>query len=223
VSRVDLSDPPRSSFAARKSWLLYHFFDHLCSYCLIQSTANLQQDHYEPRRYAEDRVHDPTNFLLGCGRCNGRGGKSDYHPEHHGRTRLPHDKTGFLILDVRRDDSAELFHLAPDGSISPREGPQQDRAAWNIAVLKLGLEPVRRRREQTLKLLQTCERILAALDDPEPEPIHDRLLTILDELLQRLAGEWLLLELHEVEASAEVVTRIRPIRDAGREHLLLDS
>ena len=66
----------------------------LCSYCLIQHES-LEVEHYEPKDYAPEKIDDPGNLLLACRRCNGPGGKGDYHPQHKVRRRLPHDRTGF--------------------------------------------------------------------------------------------------------------------------------
>jgi hypothetical protein len=83
VPRIRLPAPrtTQESFSLYRPWLLREFWDHACSYCLIRDDG-VQIDHYEPRAYAPARIDDPSNLLLGCGRCNGRAGKSDYHPFH---------------------------------------------------------------------------------------------------------------------------------------------
>lgn len=69
-----------------REWLLDNFYSRLCSYCLIQYD-DLHIDHYEPREYSPHRVNDPSNLLLACPKCNGRAGKSDYHPKFLSRER----------------------------------------------------------------------------------------------------------------------------------------
>lgn len=153
--------PPGTKYPAYKAWLLEHFFDHLCSYCLLRNEA-VQVDHYEPQSYKPERRDDAENLLLGCPRCNGRAGKSDYHPLHTKRTRLPDDTTGFSIIDVRVDDFAKLFEVNAQGGIRARPGPDEKRAAWNIPILKL--DCVDQDRKFNMDLLDVCERALRACE-----------------------------------------------------------
>jgi hypothetical protein len=158
---LKLTTPPNLGAGAKypdyKPWLLGEFFDHICSYCLLRNES-VQIDHYEPKTFRPERVDDPLNLLLGCPRCNGRAGKSDYHPDHAKRTRLPADTTGFSVIDVRADDFARLFEVAADGQIRARPGPDKRRANWNIVLLKLDL--VNKERQFNLNLLEACERAL---------------------------------------------------------------
>lgn len=140
---LSLSEPPvlgqSAKYSDYKDWLLGNFYYYLCSYCLLNN-ADVQVEHYEPVRYASGREHDPTNLLLACPTCNGNGGKGDYHPKHTKRRRKPHDQTGHLVADVRADDFGRMFHIVgATGNIGPASGPQLERSAWNIALLKLDL------------------------------------------------------------------------------------
>lgn len=164
MPRVALGEPPtiagRPKYHDYKGWLLAHFYDHHCSYCLTRNDA-VQVDHYEPQKHAPGRIDDPTNLLLSCPICNGASCKSDYHPDHAERRRLKSDSSGHLVLDVRADDVAEMFALDEKGGIDARDGDHKDRAQWNIVLLKLDLTPRNEGRREAIDLLQACERLVA--------------------------------------------------------------
>jgi hypothetical protein len=157
VAIVRLREPPPAppgGYAGYKDWLLAHFHDHLCSYCLLHSRF-LQVDHYEPRSFKPDLVDDPHNLLLSCPSCGGPSGKWDYHPEYAKRRRLARDRTCHLVLDVRRMDLAELYQIDPEGNLVARPGPHEDLAKWNIALLHLDLWP--KARKECLEALDLAE------------------------------------------------------------------
>src|SRR5262245_59562265 len=143
MARIELRPPPLlsagTSYQQYKRWLLDNFFQNLCSYCLIQHES-LEVDHYEPKEYKPERINDPTTLLLACRRCNGPAGKGDYHPQYAARRRLPHDHTGFNVLDVRRDNLGSLFVLQASGELNVRPGPYAEWAVWNILLLKLDID-----------------------------------------------------------------------------------
>lgn len=216
--RVDLGTPPdlgpNAKYGDYKGWLQRHFYRNLCSYCLLQHQT-LQVDHYEPQAWVRERLHDPTNLLIGCARCNGRSGKSDYHPKHEGRTRLPRDRTGHLVLDVRVDDFADLFAIAPDGAISPKSGPQADRAAWNASLLCLDLcSPARR---EFLDLLKACEGALVAHREARSPEDGAKFEGFLTTLLPQLAARKLFFDVYGLQISDDLRARLDqvPRADAG--------
>lgn len=161
--KVTLSDPPElakvSGYGDYDPWLKKNFYFSLCSYCLILD-ATAQVEHYVPQSFNPDLAEDPTNLLLGCSRCNGPGGKWDYHPDHKKRRRLKSDKTGFLVIDVRADDFGKMYLIGNDGSITAREGDTEDRAKWNITLLKLDFW--KDLRKDVIDLCDGCERLLKA-------------------------------------------------------------
>ena len=164
---LDWGPPPALGVDARyedyRPWLERAFYLRICAYCLIRH-PHLHIDHYEPQKYAPLRLHDPTNLLLACSSCNGKSGKSDYHPEHSARTRLPRDTFGHLVMDVRADDFARLFEISAEGEILARPGPFQQRAVWNIVLLNLRREAYDKLRKENLDDLATAERIVKVLD-----------------------------------------------------------
>ena len=164
MARISLGNPPNlgpnAQYQDYLPWLKRSFFENMCAYCGLPDPA-VEIDHYEPRQYAPHRYHDPTNLLLACSRCNGRGGKSDYHHRHQYRTRLPHDRTGFAVIDVRQENPADLLAIGQDGSIDPRPvNGSTARASWLIVLLKLRRFGRRRRRKELLDLALACELLL---------------------------------------------------------------
>jgi hypothetical protein len=196
---------PAARYSEYRSWLLKHFFDHICSYCLIRNKA-VQVDHYEPKVYAPARINDPSNLLLGCPHCNGRACKSDYHPLHASRTSRRDDTTGFSVIDVRVDDFALLFEVTTDGHIRPRPGPNKDRASWNIALLKLDF--MDDARKSNIKLLRACERAMeGAMDDNNAE-LRARCEQILLDLIPELAQRALFFKVFDIRVTPRLAARI---------------
>lgn len=216
MPRVVLGEPPalqgRASYRDYEPWLLEHFFDHVCAYCLLRDLG-AEVEHYEPTSYAPGRRDDPTNLLLACGNCNGPGGKGDYHPDHGARRRKPHDTTGYRVLDIREDDFAEMMALRDDGQLEPR-GTDRDRAAWNIALLKLDL-----RDDERAKLLRLAEAAELALEPGRDEETAKKLEMLLAKLTPDLVGRALLLEVLAIPMSAELRAHLRahgaPLSDTG--------
>lgn len=206
MPRVLLGTPPQLGSKAKyrdyRPWLLQHFVDHVCAYCLLRDLG-AEVEHYEPTKYAPDREHDPTNLLLACGNCNGPGGKGDYHPNHAKRRRKPHDTTGHRVLDIRADDFAGMMKLKPSGELEPH-GNDRDRAAWNIALLKLDL--LDREREKLLDIAEAAEMALKPSDD---ETLAESMKLLLHKLTPDLVARVLLLEVLTVPMSPALRTHLR--------------
>src|SRR5258708_17816104 len=219
MARLELSGPPafrgRVDYSKYKPWLLENFFDNLCSYCLVQHGA-LQVDHYEPNQYAPARAHDPANLLLACGNCNGPAGKSDYHPSHSSRKRLPADTTGYHALDVRSESLGQLYEIDPSsGTLRPKPGPLSERAAWNASRLfKLDLPFLNDHRAMLLDIVQTSERLLTEIDRRAGETICVQLSSCLDILARHLAKQYLMLRAFDISVSPALLERLSQIRPA---------
>ena len=138
MAKVEMDAPPGlpsgAVYGEYMPWLLQNFFDRTCAYCLARHLV-LAIDHFEPQRYAPTRVKDPTNLLPACGNCNGKGGKGDYHPAHAARTRLPHDRTGHMPVDVRHESLGDLYAVEANGQLSVAGSRNPARATWNATVL----------------------------------------------------------------------------------------
>jgi hypothetical protein len=214
---LKLTTPPNLGAGAKypdyKPWLLGEFFDHICSYCLLRNES-VQIDHYEPKTFRPERVDDPLNLLLGCPRCNGRAGKSDYHPDHAKRTRLPADTTGFAVIDVRADDFARFFEVGADGQIRARPGPDKSRAAWNIVLLKLDL--VNEARQFNLDLLDACESALHACNDPNRTALHAAMKKQLELLLPELTRRALFFQAFGIHVTPALLERIQTCGQPAR-------
>jgi hypothetical protein len=210
MARIEFREPPRlgagANYSRYKSWLLDIFFKNLCSYCLIQHES-LDVEHYEPKDYAPEKIHHPDNLLLACRRCNGPGGKGDYHPQHRARRRLPHDRTGFFVLDVRNENFAELFKLDSSGELKPREGMHAKRAAWNIVLLKLDIDFLVSRRQRILEKLSLCEQLL--LNRGRTIEEQAKIERLIDVLVRDLGEQFLLLHAFNVEISPALHARIQ--------------
>ena len=206
MPRVVLGTPPELGSDAKYRdylpWLLEHFIDHVCAYCLLRDLG-AEVEHYEPTKYAPDRKHDPTNLLLACGNCNGPGGKGDYHPDHAKRRRKPHDTTGHHVLDIRTDDFADMMKLKPSGELEPC-GKESDRVAWNISLLKLDLLDGERS-----KLLGVVEAAEMALEPTDSEELAEKMRLLLKKLTPDLVARVLLLEVLAVPMSPELRTHLR--------------
>lgn len=214
MSKVVLGEPPELgdvTYAEYRPWLLEKFYFRFCSYCLLQSPAAIHIDHYEPRAHAPERVNDPTNLLLACAACNGRGGKSDYHPLHEGRTRLPRDASGHHVLDVRRDDLGRMYDVLPSGRLRARAGPSEERAIWNIALLKLDLPAYEVVRCEYLETLDAVEELLQVNDEPENEGAREARERVLDTLVGFLARRRLFFDVFDVGMSEALQGRIAAV------------
>ena len=163
MAKFSPSQPPALSasvdYKAYRPWLLFDYYKNLCSYCLLHH-EELHEEHYEPKHYAPTRVNDPTNLLLACARCNGGGGKGDYHPNHLHRHRGNKTTHGFHIIDVREDDFGQLMTLDSSGRLQARPGDSRDRVEWNIVFLKLNLAGVPERRRTLLRMRDAGEGLV---------------------------------------------------------------
>lgn len=142
-----------------RDWLEVNFFKELCSYCLLHFPKSLQIEHYEPQAYVLARKDDPDNLLLGCPWCNS--GKKDYHPNYPERKRLPFEKDGFSVIDIRVDDFSDLFEIKESGEILPKEGSQKEKAIFNIVkLLRLDIPQYVSYRKDCLEYKTACEDLL---------------------------------------------------------------
>jgi hypothetical protein len=216
VADLRLSPPPDLGPGARYSeyrgWLHDNFYRDICSYCLLQYPGSLSIDHYVPRSFEPSRIDHPDNLLLSCATCGRQ--KWDYHPDHHGRRRLPHDRTGFLILDVRVEDLACIFEVGYDGSLVLRPDLDElglERACWNVALLRLDLYDAWRKR--VLEKLHLVEDLRATVGD-EPSERTARVLSILElELAERLP----MLRAFDVAISPALRERLEALAAQGRD------
>lgn len=211
MAKVELTPAPwhpaGTRYEAFKPWLLENFFQDLCSYCL-QQYATLSVEHYEPQKYAESRINDPTNLLLGCANCQPK--KSDYHPLHTGRRRLPRDTTGFRVLDVRNDDLNEWCEVLPSGELRARGGSTQARAVWNAATL-LRLDLYDQGRKRLLHKLAVTEKLLEALNTGAKQRTpHDE--AVLDVLVGELAERLVFFDAFGLAASDALRTLLEERR-----------
>lgn len=214
---VDFGRPPElgadATYSRYRSWLDRALYMRLCGYCLLRN-PHLQIDHFEPQKYAPSKVHDPNNLTLACQACNGRGGKSDYHPLHTGRRRLPEDTSGHSVVDVRVDDFAELFHIGQDGKISAKPGPSKARAEWNIVLLNLQRDIYDTMRCENLDTLSVAEKTLKEL--ARGTPVDQSVL--LQELLEKQVmylGRWLpFFDALGIPLSPELRARVEAARES---------
>lgn len=215
---IDFGEPPflgdDAVYTDYRPWLERVLYLRTCAYCVLRH-IHLHTDHFEPRGYAAARIHDPTNLVLGCEGCNGRGGKSDYHPGHAGRTRLPRDASGFSVVDIRADDFAELFVVRENGAIRARPGVHAERASWNIVLLNLAREAYDTVREENLETLSTAERVIRRLNTARGNPKKlGALREILDTHVRDLARTLLFFDAFGIPMSPELRSRVEAARAA---------
>ena len=165
----------------------------------------LQIDHYVPQTHDPARTHDPDNLLLSCPTCGRQ--KSDYHPAHEGRRRRSTDQSGFMVLDVRCDDLARMFVVKNDGSLALHpalvDARERQRAAWNVALLRLDLHDWERAR--LLEKVRLVEELQLAVD---AEPTARRLLEIMEgDLAERLP----MIRAFEISLSPELSARLQTL------------
>ena len=214
MAAVRLSKPPRlpahAHYSLYRDWLLNNFYDHLCSYCLLQHES-LEIEHVEPVQYAPNRKNDPSNLLLACRRCNG--GKSDYHPLLGSRRTRTQDRTGFSVLDVRRDDFTDLYEITQDGRLQPKPGQHYERAIWNVLLLKLDIKFVADKRAECLRILHACEGLIGKGGDKSED--------LLKVLVPLCAKQGLLLHVFGISVSAALQSRLAEYTERHRPNLQL--
>jgi uncharacterized protein (TIGR02646 family) len=218
MPRVELGAPRpigSGTYTGYRDWLLHHFFDHVCAYCLLRD-INAEVDHFEPVKFRPERAHDPRNLVLACGRCNGAGGKGDYHPAHQNRSRKRGDRTGHHVIDVRRDDFEQLFAVHADGKIDARPGPEEDRVRWNIALLKLDLGSVVRERGNTWRLLEGCRLALECIKTARTQDERRRCELLLQQLLPEAAQRFSFFEVYGLPVPADLRVLVIAKRDELR-------
>jgi hypothetical protein len=211
---LQLSPPPDigpgAKYSDYKGWLLSNFHLDICSYCLLQHKHSLSIDRYIPQSYCktpfEARIDDPENLLLCCQNCGRK--KSDYHPDHGARRRLPRETQGFLVLDVRCDDFGQLFEIRANGSLLVRsdlDPLEVQRAIWNVARL-LELDLYDEERARLLEKLGLAEQLRAL--DGEITILERQTLTI----LERDLAEWLpMLRVFDVPITTDLRARLEEL------------
>jgi hypothetical protein len=208
VALVEIDAPPDVAAdhpAVYRPWLLHAFFEQVCAYCGLPGQV-VHLDHVEPQAYAPDRYLDPTNLLPACAECNGPSGKWDYHPQQRARRRLRQDRTGFTVLDPRRDDYARLYEIDAMGHIDARPGVDHERALWNAAVLlRLDRRRAREHRRELQDLRDAAEHLLVE------GPIER-----LDRLVDVMARRFLFFELYDLPMSPNLGRLARARRDTLR-------
>ncbi len=70
-----------------------------CSYCEVFST-DLEVEHIVSQNQDDTKTHLWSNFLLACGRCNGKDNKSNKHVEIND-SYFPHKNNTLLIFEYR--------------------------------------------------------------------------------------------------------------------------
>jgi hypothetical protein len=206
VAELPLSPPPdlgpNAKYPDYREWLLDNFYCHVCSYCLQQYRHVLQIDHYIPHSFQPALEHDARNLLLSCQTCGRQ--KSDYHPAHAKRRRLPLDRTGFAVIDVRREDLAHMFFLESDGSLTLHtEVADRKRVAWNVALLRLDLHA-----EERARLL---EKLRAVEDLRAHAELSDRESWLIDILERDLAERLPMIRAFDLPLSSELRARLQSL------------
>jgi hypothetical protein len=199
-----MTDPPSlpsgAVYGEYLPWLLENFYDRLCGYCLL-THLSLSVDHFVPQSFDPSLVNDPSNLLPACSTCNR--GKSDYHPQHAGRKRLPTAKHGYLPIDVRNEDFATFYRLEPNGELKTRSANSAERAGWHATgLLKLHLEPFRTRREAICNFAAKCDALLAC------GAPYEEIADCLELLVTELAKAWPLLSALDYPVSNALRERI---------------
>lgn len=190
-------------------WLLHEFYWNTCAYCLCHHVS-LAIDHFVPTTFDPTRANDPDNLLPSCTGCNRA--KSDYHPDHDARRRLPRDATGFLPIDVRVEDLATFFELKPSGELKAHNPDTIERATWHaVTLFHLTFDSWRKVRSELYEMLSVAGslRRRAIPDEERAAP--------LGALVDYLARRWLLLHALDVPVDAELREMIVERRAALRE------
>lgn len=130
---------------------------------------SLQIDHYEPKNMLGSKGDHPDNLLLSCSNCNGRAGKSDYHPKHVYRTRLKDKKYTFKVLNPRNDNFFHFYKLDTNGEIFPKQGRNFQRAHDNILLMKLDRTHLKETRKDYFELLKMYNEVETALKKHKKE------------------------------------------------------
>lgn len=163
-----------------RSWLEKNQYRNICAYCIVDHDR-LEIDHYEPQTMINTLGDHPENLLLSCSCCNGRAGKSDYHPKHKGRTRFK--KANFKVINPRKDDYSKLFIVDKNGSIQPKNGRNKERAIQNILLLKLDRQYLAEVRKDYFNLLESAGQMQSLLKiQPRNAQARNCLNGILDKL-----------------------------------------
>lgn len=108
--------------------------DKRCVYCDAAlgeiGFEGMQLDHFRPQKHFPTLVHEPTNLVLGCAKCNRSkwyhwpSAKTIGAPSHDGQA-------GFI--DPFHEDRLDFFRVKADGEIECLKGP----ATYIVNLLKL--------------------------------------------------------------------------------------
>lgn len=218
MALLDLGEPPELvplRHTDYRPWLEWACFDRVCAYCL-ENAQKVEVDHVEPESHAPARVMDPTNLLPACALCNGPHGKWDYHPLRSPRKKCPKDTHGYLALDPRSDDVAELYAVRTDGALDVHDGATYARALWNRDVLfRLNRSKLKQWRAEAQQLAEVAEHLVAevkAHGDAAPAEQVRRRDVMVGVIAQRLP----FFVLFELPLSAELLERAQARRDELR-------
>lgn len=168
MAKIILSAPPailgKANYRKYESWLLENFHLKLCAYC-FKYTSQPEIDHYEPKKMSPLKYHgDPSNLLISCGFCNGKGCKSDYHPLHPTRVKYI-DNSGHRIHNLREENLADIFQITSDGSLEYRTAAVKARALWLTALFDLNSDDNKKHRRRLIEFITTASSALQKIAD----------------------------------------------------------
>ncbi|MBC7553725.1 MAG: HNH endonuclease [Taibaiella sp.] len=90
--------------------------DHYCSYCEVVS-SDLEVEHVISRNQDASKAHDWDNFILACGRCNGKDNKSD-KPVDENAIHFPHRNNTLLSFTYKEGGFVEVNRVLAGKSFS---------------------------------------------------------------------------------------------------------
>lgn len=161
MAKLKFSNAPSDlkKYEQFRGWLMDNMHFHFCSYCIV-SHEYLEIDHFEPQKMSPKKINDADNLLLACGKCNGKAGKSDYHPKN--KYRIKEKNKRFNVINVRKDNFEKLFELNQlTGELKPLVGSNYEKAINNILLLNLDRPFLRKMRREYCEMLNTVKQLMA--------------------------------------------------------------
>jgi uncharacterized protein (TIGR02646 family) len=180
----------RSEVEPKKNYLEYRQelrFDFVCScaYCsmteLEASGIGFEIDHYYPRKYRSDLIHNYENLMWSCQYCNRY--KSDYYPSEERQSK------GHVIIRPDKDDPRKHFEAK-----KYRLEGKTETGRFNIDVLELNRQQLRRVRQIRERLASSLEYIshgihhLLALKIDKYNPKHRLLIVAVKDRVREKHG-----------------------------------